>query len=161
MISRILLFSLSCLSLAACVQDAAPEFCADHVQFHAEHAASNAVMSVVMTEDGRVASEVQLPRDGFDESATMALLQDVSNAYTLQTESECASTSIDVQTQDNKIVGKYSAECGPDNKLAQVDVQLFESLPALNEVEVSVVTPATKKHFAINRQCASAIFRLE
>jgi hypothetical protein len=39
-------------------------------------------------------------------------------------------------------------------------VHLFDSLPLLEEIEVFITTPVAEKHFAINRQCENAIFRL-
>jgi hypothetical protein len=160
-ISRSILFSLVCLALGACAQEEAPEFCTDHALFHADHAESNAAMLVTMTVDGRVQSQLQIPRAGIDENRTRRVLQDAGSVYTLQTESECGLPIIDLRTSDDMIVATYTSECGADNKLGQVDVQLFETLPGLDEIEVSVVTPVTQKYFAINRQCASAIFRLE
>jgi hypothetical protein len=160
-ISRTSILALSCFVLAACAQDEAPEFCSDHALFHAEHLASNAHMSVTMTEDGEVRSEIRLPVAMFGEDSTSALLLDINNAYALQTDSECSAAEVSVSSSQGSLVATYSADCGADNKLKQVDVLLFESLPALNEVEVTVVTPVTQKQFAINRRCESAIFRLE
>lgn len=114
-----------------------------------------------MAVDGSIESEFRLPISTFDRDATMALLQDASNVYALQTAAECTAAEVAVRTLQDSIVATYSSECGADNKLGQIDVLLFESLPELNEVEVSVITPATRKQFAINRQCESAIFRLE
>jgi hypothetical protein len=152
---------LGCFALAACAQEAAPEFCSDHALFHQEHVASNATMSVTMTEDGQVRSEVRLPVATFNEGSTMTVLQDVRDVYALQTESECSTAEASVISSEASIVATYTSDCGVDNKLGQVDVLLFESLSELNEVEVSVVTPVTQKQFAINRQCESAIFRLK
>ena len=91
----------------------------------------------------------------------MAVLQDASNVYALQTAAKCTTAEVTLQTSQDSIIAAYSSSCGADNKLGQIDVLLFESLTELAEVDVSVITPATQKHFAINRQCDSAIFRLE
>jgi hypothetical protein len=152
---------LSFLFLAACARDEAPDFCSNHAQFHAEHANSNAVLSVVMTADGRIDSEVRLPAATFAGDATRTVLLDVSKVYALQTETECSPGESTLGSSEGMIVGGYTSSCGADNRLSQVDVLLFDSLPELSEVEVSVVTPVTQKHFLINRQCASAIFRFE
>jgi hypothetical protein len=147
--------------LAACSKNRAADFCRDHAQFHAEHAASNAVLSIVMTDDGRIDSEVRLPEAIFGGNSTLAVLQDVSKVYALQTESECSRGEPTLSSSEGMIVGAYTSSCGADNRLRQVDVLLFDSLSNLEEVEVSVVTSATQKTFAINRQCESAIFRVE
>jgi hypothetical protein len=156
-----ILMVLSFLFLAACSKDEVPDFCSNHAQFHAEHADSNAVLSVVMTADGRIDSEVRFPAATFDGDTTRAVLQDVSKVYALQTETECSPGESTLGSSEGMIIGGYTSSCGEDNKLGQVDVLLFDSLPSLNEVEVSVVTPATQKQFVINRQCESAIFRVE
>jgi hypothetical protein len=152
---------LSFLFLAACSKDKVPDFCSNHAQFHAEHAASNAVLSVVMTADGRIDSEVRLPTAMFGGDTARAVLQNVSKVYALQTATECSPGESTLELSEGMIIGGYTSSCGADNKLSQVDVLLFETLPELNEVEVSVVTPVTQKQFAINRQCESAIFRIE
>jgi len=152
---------LSFLFLAACAKDEAANFCSNHAQFHAEHADSNAVLSIVMTADGRIDSEVRLPEAMFGGDSTLAVLQDANKVYALQTETECSPGESTLERFAGMIVGGYTSNCGADNKLGQVDVLLFDSLPQLNEVEVSVVTPVTQKQFAINRQCDRAIFRVE
>jgi hypothetical protein len=156
-----ILMVLSFLFLAACSKDEVPDFCSNHAQFHAEHADSNAVLSVVMTADGRIDSEVRLPEATFGGNSTLAVLQDVSKVYALQTAATCSAGKSTLESVDGIIIGGYTTSCGEDNKLSQVDVLLFDSLPKLSEVEVSVVTPATQKQFVINRQCESAIFRVE
>lgn len=161
MISRRILIALFCLVLAACSKDKAADFCRDHAQFHAEHAGSNAFVSVEMTDDGRVDTAVRLPQAIFGGDSALAVLQDVSNVYALQTATECSAGESTFGSADGMVIGRYTSNCGADNKLSQVDVLLFDSLPELNEVEVSVVTPATQKQFTINRQCESAIFRVQ
>lgn len=48
-----------------------------------------------------------------------------------------------------------------DGGLRQLDIGVFDLLPELQEIEVTVVTPVTQKHFAISRQCERPIFGLE
>lgn len=161
MTSRSILIGFFCLAVAACSRERVPDFCRDHAQFHAEHADSNAVLSVVMTVDGQIDSEVRLPAATFSGDTARAVLQDVNKVYALQTEAECGRAESTLGSSEGMIVGGYTSTCGADNKLSQLDVLLFDSLPNLDEVEVSVVTPATRKQFVINRQCESAIFRVE
>lgn len=161
MINRSLLMSLACLALAACAEDDAPDFCRNHALFHSEHAASNATLSVTMTEDGHIESELRIPLVAVRDNSISALLQDVGKVYALQSAVVCSAAEVDVQSGVADIVALYSSDCGVGNKLGQIDVLLFDLLPELNEVDVLVVTPATQKHFAINRQCERAIFRLK
>jgi hypothetical protein len=160
-INRRILIMLFCLALAACSKHEVPDICRNHPQFHSEHADSNGVLSIVMTDDGRIDSEVRLPEAIFGGNSTLAVLQDVSKVYALQTETECIAGDAILGSSEGMIVGGYTSSCGAENRLRQVDVLLFESLPNLEEVVVSVVTSATQKTFAINRQCESAIFRIE
>ena len=161
MIKRLTLMAGVALLLGACAKEDAPDFCGDHALFHAEHAASTATLSVTMSEDGTVSSDLRFPAKEFDTQSTMNLLQNVSNVYVLQTAAACGATDATVSSNDESVLASYATECGADNKLAQVDVALFDTLPSLGEVEVTVVTTATQKHFLINRQCATAIFRFE
>ena len=161
MISRRILIALFCFVLAACSQEEVSDFCRDHAQFHDEHASSNGMVSVEMTVDGRVDTAVRLPAAIFGRDSTLAVLQDVSKVYGLQTATECSAGETTLGSSEGMMIGKYTSNCGTDNKLSQVDILLFDSLPNLNEVEVSVVTSATQKQFTINRQCESAIFRVQ
>ena len=48
-----------------------------------------------------------------------------------------------------------------DGRVRQIDVLAFDEFPELEELEVTMTTPATSKHFAISRQCENPIFRFE
>ena len=161
MTNRSLLVPLVCLALAACAPKDAPDFCKNHALFHAEHAASNATLQITLTADGGIDSELHMPVAVVDSLAAEAVLQDASRVFRLQTSTACSAMAATVVAADDALVATYAADCGADNKLGQIDVLLFDELPELHEVDVLVVTPATQKHFAINRQCGSAIFRLK
>ena len=155
-----LLMSLLCFSLAACAPERAPEFCRNHALFHDEHLDSLASLNVTMTEEGIIRSELSIPRSVMA-GVPSVLLEESRNVYLLQTENECAKPSVILNETDNSVTASYESNCGADNKIGQLDILLFETLPSLNEVEVTVTTPVTQKHFAINRQCDRAIFRLD
>ncbi len=152
--------SLLCFALAACAPEQAPEFCRNHALFHDEHLDSLASLNITMTEEGIIRSELSIPvsvRAGVPSE----LLEDSHKVYSLETENECVASSVVLDETDSSVTASYESNCGADNKIGQIDVLLFETLAALDEVEVTVTTPVTQKHFAINRQCDSAIFRLE
>lgn len=48
-----------------------------------------------------------------------------------------------------------------EDRLRQIDVSILDQIPGLDEIEVTMSTPATQKRFAISRQCESPIFRLD
>ena len=158
--TRLLFIFLCCAGISACTQDDEADYCRDHNLIHSEHLDSLGKLSIVMADDGLLSSELTLPEslsvDGLDER-----LQDPGSVYTLQTARDCAVATSDVRRQDNKLVAAYESQCGLDNKIGQLDVVLFDTLAALEELEVHVVTPVTQKRFAISRQCESAIFRLD
>ncbi len=155
-----MLLSMLCFALAACAPERAPEFCRNHAQFHNEHLDSLASLDVVMTDEGIVRSELSIPVSVMA-GVPSELLEDSHEVYYLQTENECAASSVILNETDKTVTAIYESNCGADNKIGQIDILLFETLSTLDEVDVTVTTPVTQKHFAINRQCDSAIFRLE
>ena len=155
-----MLMSLLCFALAACAPEQAPEFCRNHALFHAEHLDSLASLDVTMTAEGIIRSELSIPISVMA-GVPSGLLEDSHKVYSLQTEDECVASSVILDKTDNSVTASYESKCGADNKIGQIDILLFETLAALDEVEVTVTTPVTQKHFAVNRQCGSAIFRLE
>jgi hypothetical protein len=146
--------------LVACGADKAPEFCKNHAPFHKLHSDELGSLKVILTVDGSLHSEIRLPVAAISSDAG-TLLETVSNVYTLQSESECAPLKADVTRQGGILAANYETSCGAGNKLGQLHIHLFDSLPLLEEIEVTVTTPVAEKHFAINRQCESAIFRLK
>ncbi len=151
---------LCCIALSACTEEHAVDYCRDHYLIHAEHQDGLGMLAVTMADSGILSIVLTLPAssliDGIGE-----LLQDPQLVYTLQTTSDCTAATSTVRRLDSTVVATYESRCGIDNKIGQLDVVLFDSLTSLEELEVNVVTPATQKHFAISRQCESAIFRLD
>ncbi len=155
-----MLMSLLCFALAACAPEQASEFCRNHALFHDEHLDSLASLDVTMTAEGIIRNELSIPISVMA-GVPSKLLEDSQKVYSLQTEDECIASSVILDKTDNSVTTSYESKCGADNKIGQIDILLFETLAALDEVEVTVTTPVTQKHFAVNRQCGSAIFRLE
>jgi len=150
---------LGLLGLAGCGTEKGPEFCVNHGPFHEQHGDELGSLTVTLNTDGRMLTNLHLPMAAAGAGAT-ALLGDMSRVYTLQAASECAPIAAEVVVQGNKLVANYETSCGANNKLDQLDVHLFDSMPLLEEIEVVITTPVAEKHFAINRQCRNAIFRL-
>ncbi len=155
-----MLMSLLCFALAACSPEQAPEFCRNHALFHDEHLDSLASLNITMTKEGIIRSELSIPISVMA-GVPSELLEDSHEVYSLQTENECVTSSGTLEETHDSVAASYESNCGADNKIGQLDILLFETLPSLNEVEVTVTTPVTQKHFAINRQCDRAIFRLD
>ena len=151
---------LCCIALSACTEEDAVDYCRDHYLLHAGHQDGIGRLAVTMADNGILSSELTLPVssliDGVD-----GFLEDPQLVYTLQTSRDCAAATSTVRRLDSTVVATYESRCGIDNKIGQLDVVLFDTMASLDEIEVNVVTPVTQKHFAISRQCESAIFRLD
>ena len=148
------------LGFVACAPQDASDYCKNHYEFHEQHLDSLGALSITMAADGLIQSELRLPSSVLEGSNASTLLQDTANVYTLQTNLECEVPAATVSNLGDGVVASYKSQCGADNKIGQVDVSLFESLSTIDELEVTVTTPATQKHFVISRRCESAIFRL-
>ena len=150
----------ACIVVSACTGEEDVDYCKNHYLFHAEHRDKLGTLAITMADDGTLNSVLTLSAStlaaGLDQQ-----LQDSQTVYSLQTERECTAAAPAIRREDGQLIATYESSCGLDNKIGQLDVVLFDNLPSLEEIEVNVVTPVTQKHFAISRQCQSAIFRLE
>ena len=158
--TRLSLILLSCIVVSACSGEKEVDYCKDHYLFHAEHQDELGMLAITMVDDGTLSSILTLPAsaltEGLDEQ-----LENSQSVYSLQTARDCAASTTAIRRENSKLIATYESRCGADNKIGQLDIVLFDKLPSLEELEVDVVTPVTQKHFAINRQCESAIFRLD
>lgn len=164
------LLLVSALVLAGCTEDEAMDYCKNHYRFHPEHRASLATLDVKLAADGRLDSELILPFAlfGENEAAARGQLEPIGHKlqagrqfYRLQSARTCGAVTMSHDFTETGLRLVSTAQCGSDNKVEQVDVALFDTLPELDEIEVLVTTPATAKRFAISRQCAHALFRLD
>lgn len=147
-----------------CTKDDGVNYCKNHYTFHDQHRDSVASMNIKYSEAGELTGEVFVPLVTFGDAAGEAIdemLSQSGNVLMLQTASPCAVTVAEVLSTDAGYTAKFSASCGADNKLAQIDVPLFDNVDKLDEVVVVVETSATSKRFGISRQCDAPIFRLD
>ncbi|MCY4428500.1 MAG: hypothetical protein OXC05_15925 [Halieaceae bacterium] len=151
---------LCAVALAACTPEVASDYCRNHHEIHAQHQDPPGTLSVTMTEQGLLKSELVLPVALFAGADPRSMLEAVENVYSLQTEKDCREPQVSVAISGEQVSAAYLSDCGPENKIGQLDIALFDALPRLDEVVVTVTTPVAQKHFAISRQCESAIFRL-
>ncbi len=150
----------ACIVVSACTGEEEVDYCKDHYLFHAEHRDKLGTLAITMADDGTLNSVLTLSASTLTEGLDQQL-QDSQTVYSLQTERECTAAAPAIRREDGQLIATYESSCGLDNKIGQLDVVLFDNLPSLEELEVDVVTPVTQKRFAINRQCESAIFRLD
>jgi hypothetical protein len=154
---------VACLLTAACIQDDASDYCDNHYRFHDDHLETTAFLTINMADTGVIESEAAIPASIFGDNIVdrLSFLRQAKNVYTLDTERECQTQDAVVRNQGDRIIAHYESRCGSDNKLGQLEINIFDAMPELEEIEVIVTTSATSKRFAINRQCDSAIFRLD
>ena len=158
--TRLSVILFACIVISACSGEEEVDYCKNHYLFHAEHSDEPGTLAITMVDDGTLNSVLTLPASTLPEDLDQQL-QDSKFVYSLQTARECIAAKPAVRREDGQLIANYESSCGLDNKIGQLDVVLFDNLASLEELEVNVITPVTQKHFAISRQCASAIFRLD
>ncbi len=158
----------ACL-IGGCAEKDSSDYCDNHYLFHESHADKIGKLDIVYSEDGLFTAAFSLPHsifggEGESSGAAIAeavgILQDSENAFSVQAEATCTETEVTVTSYAGLLSARYELNCGTGSKIGQLDILLFESLAAVDEVETVVKTPAARKQFAISRQCESAIFRL-
>ena len=149
-------------SVSACTKDEDTDYCKNHYVYHFEHREQLTSLDLEVSGNGLITARLALRGDtalDFDPGAGQGLL-DSRGVYHIDTEGECTDATV---TQDNSSgtpVLTFESQCAAGVKIDQVNVTLFDTLPELDEIEATIKTPATSKHFAISRQCDGAIFRL-
>jgi len=161
---------LALTSLGACNREERTDFCKNHYLFHANHQDRLGLLEMTVGADGLIHSSLSIPAAIFPEGEgrvserlnNLALmLQQDQVLYELQTEHDCKSNLVNIIQDPDSLNARYESQCGRDNRIRQVDVNLLDAVPELEEIEVTFTTDATVKRFAINRQCPGAIFRLD
>jgi hypothetical protein len=151
--------------LQGCQKDTEFDYCKNHYEVHAGHADSIGHLEADLDAAGLLQVSLRLPAGTFsgggDSTLLAELLQSPGRVYRIDSAQACSTPTVRVLEADSGVAIEYLSDCGPDNRISQVNVELFELLDGLEEVEVQVNTPATQKHFAISRLCERAIFRLQ
>lgn len=161
------LLLLSCVMLAGCTDDDGTDYCRNHYVFHDEHSDQIGSLTATLSATGLLSVKLDLPGSALspdqsrtaDLNATIQALQQSENVFSLTSYNPCGAATVNIDQVEDGLEASYESECGSDNRVAQVNVQLFESIANLDEVEVTVTTTAAQKHFVISRQCDAAIFR--
>lgn len=163
-VSQFAVLLVAATSLISCTKNEEVDYCDNHYEFHADHLDTSATLTIDISKSGDLDGSLTVPYSNFGdetEANIRLLLGDPNNIFTLQTESACDVSVTGVSSSGYGLETKLFASCGSDNKLEQVNVALFDHMAALEEVVVSVTTPATNKRFGISRLCDGPIFRLD
>lgn len=142
------------LCVGACSKPESNDYCRNHYQFHAAHIDDIGRLTVDLSSDGVLSRRLELPNGIVDGELPDGI-------FGLQTEIECTTTDVAIDSSSEGLVAKFESRCGEGNRLRQLDVSVFDQIPELNEIEVMMTTPVTQKRFAISRQCSAPIFRLD
>ena len=164
--TNILTILAFCTAIVACTDNKADDYCRDHHIYHEEHRAETGTLDVQVNEDGQLTAELMQPSLVFESgdgrlATFIGALETADNVYSAGATGQCSHTSASVTERDGTIFASYKSQCNTDDTLKKVDVSIFDLADEIDEIVVTVVTPATSKHFAISRQCSAAIFRLE
>lgn len=156
---------MSCILISACSQKAAHDYCRDHYLFHPGHVGEVGSLEITVAENGSVSGLLNLPAAIFsaDKGRVISAARNLripGSIISLDNEYGCEETGPSVVESDAAISATFEAACSGTYALKQVDVSVFDAVRELEEVVVTVTTPATSKQFAISRQCDAAIFRL-
>jgi hypothetical protein len=163
------LLAFSVLSVA-CSKEDRTDYCKNHYLFHADHQDTLGKLEVQIDDEGLVQTRFFIPSSVFDSDLAAtndsldqlaATLKNGQILLSTDTESTCAPGEVIIQQDSSGLRANIDSICGESNRIKQMDVTLLDLIPELEEVEVEVTTPATFKRFAISRQCANPIFRLE
>ncbi len=162
---RLLLLLVLIPGLQACQKDTEFDYCKNHYEVHAGHADTIGHLEANLDAEGLLTVNLRLPPSalsgGTDSNLLAELLQSPEQVYRVDSSQDCAAPTVRVLEAERGVAIEYRSDCGKNNRISQVNVELFELLDSLEEVEVQVNTPATSKHFAISRLCERAIFRLQ
>jgi hypothetical protein len=155
-----------CVALSACTKKETDDYCRNHYLFHAEHVEETGTFNVHVGDDGSLVSELVQPVSVFSGDNTrrtefVNALRSAEQVYSAGTDDQCSHSGTSVVEEGGVIRASYEATCDAASILKKVDVSIFDLADEIDELEVTIVTPATSKHFAISRQCSAAIFRLE
>lgn len=142
------------LCVGACSKSESNDYCINHYQFHDAHIDDIGRLTVDLTSDGMLSRRLELPYGIVDGELP-------DEIFGLQTEIECTTVDVAVDSSSGGLVAKFESRCGEGNRLRQLDVSIFDQIPALEEIEVMMTTPVTQKRFVISRQCSAPIFRLD
>ena len=146
-----------CGVTSARVQETQDNFCRDHYLYHATHSGEAATLDVEIADNNELSGSLLLPANAvagqqIDRPGAIIVVGDGSL---------CAQTRFDTSTPNGALRASFTLACDGSDVIKLVNVRLFDSAPLLDEAVVTIVTPATMKHFAISRRCSAPIFRLQ
>lgn len=148
---------LALLFGAGCAKEADNGFCATHGPDHWQHRDEVAGLTVRYGADGALEGRLSLPAEDAGPAAA-GVLASAEEVFT--TDANCVAEEQSVTREGGRLLGEYRLRCTGEAPLAALSVPLFDQLPELEELEVTMTTPAVTKHFLVHRRCERALFNI-
>ncbi|WP_157976704.1 hypothetical protein [Parahaliea mediterranea] len=139
--------------LTACGGQGESSFCATHGGEHWRHRDQQPALVVDYAARGKLAVQLLLPAEGG------AIGSDLAPRDILELPAGCSATALRRDRRDGRVRLRFEADCG-DEPPADLSVPLLEGPGGLREMEVTMTTPAVRKHFVIHRDCERALFNV-
>jgi hypothetical protein len=139
--------------LVGCGQQADSSFCATHAGEHWRHRAELPRLEIEYADSGIVEVELALPSTLADKLPTLA------TGDILALPEFCEVGHLRRRDRYGDVSLRFQADCAgqqPDS----LAVPLLQKQQEILEVEVSMSTPAVRKHFIVHRQCERALFNV-
>ena len=142
--------------LIGCGEKAAESFCKSHAKAHQLHQSDITQVNINYSEQGQIVAQVKIAQ----QHAQYQALTNVVKVLEVKADKTCSDASVEIIEQGIYYQASYSVDCGAENKLKKVSVPILDNFKTIDEVEVTIGTPSSAKHFLLSRQCDSPIFNL-
>lgn len=143
---------LTAALLVGCGQQSDSSFCATYSNTHWEQRTEIPRLQIEYTRDGAVIVQLTLPPQ-------MALGMATVPDDILLLPNYCEVGELQRYGQTGEQVMEFKAQCG-ELQPKSLDVPLLQTQEKISEIEVSMSTPAVRKHFIVHRKCDRALFNI-
>ncbi|GAB3291796.1 hypothetical protein GCM10027297_38080 [Parahaliea aestuarii] len=139
--------------LGGCGREVDKSFCALHGSEHWQHREQQAQLLIDYAESGDMAVQLTLPGE-------LAAVPLASPGDILALPEHCEAGALLRESEAGMQVFRFGARCG-DVLPESLSVSLLGERLEVQEIEVSMSTPAVRKHFVVHRDCERAMFNID
>lgn len=147
----VLLWGMSLLG--GCGGEVDDSFCASHGSEHRQHRDQQAQLVITYAANGDMAVQLGLPGE-------LAVLPLQQPADILTLPGQCTVGAMQRSQEPGALVLGFTAHC-QKMQPESLSVALLDEHPQLQEIEVTMTTPAVRKHFVVHRDCERAMFNID
>jgi len=144
---------LGLLLLGGCGREVDRSFCASHGGKHWQHREQQAQLLIDYAEDGDMGVQLILPGE-------LAAVSLANPGDILTLPEHCESGALLRESEAGMQVLRFDARCG-DVLPESLSVPLLGKRLEIQELEVSMSTPAVRKYFVVHQDCERAIFNID